>query len=140
MPWKIKLTYSLYSFYYVLNFLKKHIQSLSSLLMSLYFPFPHGCCRFTNPDGRYCSFIQRSDFTAGRYKLHFDVDRYFELRKVESLYPFIEVLFIAFLESNSNKIKLNTQMRKDNRFHNFSAAEEGSLTWMQWSWVWFFAG
>ncbi|XP_069671230.1 uncharacterized protein [Periplaneta americana] len=47
----------------------------------------------TNPDGRYTNFIQRSDFTAGRYKLHFDVDRYFELRKLESLYPFIEIVF-----------------------------------------------
>ncbi|PSN54567.1 hypothetical protein C0J52_07103 [Blattella germanica] len=47
----------------------------------------------TNPDGRYNSFIQRPDFTAGRYKLHFDVDRYFELRKLDSLYPFIEIVF-----------------------------------------------
>ncbi|XP_023709141.1 uncharacterized protein LOC111865393 isoform X2 [Cryptotermes secundus] len=47
----------------------------------------------TNPDGRYSNFIQKADFTAGRYKLHFDVDRYFELRKLESLYPFIEIVF-----------------------------------------------
>lgn len=47
----------------------------------------------TNPDGRYTNFIQKADFTAGRYKLHFDVDRYFELRKLESLYPFIEIVF-----------------------------------------------
>jgi 5-hydroxyisourate hydrolase len=48
----------------------------------------------TNPDGRYTNFIQKADFTAGRYKLHFDVDRYFELRKLESLYPFIEVAYL----------------------------------------------
>jgi len=52
--------------------------------------------RLTNPDGRYTNFIQKADFTAGRYKLHFDVDRYFELRKLESLYPFIEVAYIFF--------------------------------------------
>lgn len=45
----------------------------------------------TNQDGRFSNFLSRDDFTAGRYKLHFDVDRYFELRKQESLYPFIEV-------------------------------------------------
>lgn len=50
--------------------------------------------RLTNPDGRYTNFIQKADFTAGRYKLHFDVDRYFELRKLESLYPFIEVAYL----------------------------------------------
>lgn len=47
----------------------------------------------TNPDGRFSNFLTRDDFTAGRYKLHFDVDRYFEMRKQESLYPFIEVKY-----------------------------------------------
>lgn len=50
----------------------------------------------TNPDGRSSSFLERGDFTAGRYKLHYDVDRYFELRKQESLYPFIEVSLDLF--------------------------------------------
>jgi len=65
-------------------------------------PFLYHIYRLTNPDGRYTNFIQKADFTAGRYKLHFDVDRYFELRKLESLYPFIEVayLFIYFLTEN----------------------------------------
>lgn len=54
----------------------------------------HQTFRLTNPDGRYTNFIQKADFTAGRYKLHFDVDRYFELRKLESLYPFIEVIHL----------------------------------------------
>ncbi|XP_068085993.1 uncharacterized protein [Anabrus simplex] len=48
---------------------------------------------FTNPDGRYTEFIERASFVAGRYKLHFDVDRYFELRRQETLYPFIEIVF-----------------------------------------------
>ncbi|XP_044731902.1 uncharacterized protein LOC123294811 [Chrysoperla carnea] len=47
----------------------------------------------TNPDGRCNNFLERGDFSAGRYKLHYDVDRYFELRKQESLYPFIEIVF-----------------------------------------------
>lgn len=45
----------------------------------------------TNPEGRFANFLDRNDFTSGRYKLHYDVDRYFESRKQESLYPFIEV-------------------------------------------------
>lgn len=45
----------------------------------------------TNPDGRCADLMERSNFTAGRYKLHFDVDKFFELRKQETLYPFIEV-------------------------------------------------
>lgn len=49
----------------------------------------------TNSDGRFANFIERTDFTPGRYKLHFDVDRYFESRKQDSLYPFIEVCIKA---------------------------------------------
>lgn len=64
--------------------------SLYKLIDGRWTPISEG---LTNPDGRYANFIQRSDFTAGRYKLHFDVDRYFELRKLESLYPFIEIVF-----------------------------------------------
>ncbi|GLH01769.1 5-hydroxyisourate hydrolase [Gryllus bimaculatus] len=49
---------------------------------------------FTNPDGRYSEFLQKDAvLSPGRYKMHFDVDRYFVLRKQESLYPFIEIVF-----------------------------------------------
>ncbi|KAJ9575847.1 hypothetical protein L9F63_007305 [Diploptera punctata] len=64
--------------------------SLYKLVDGRWTPISEG---MTNPDGRYANFIQRADFTAGRYKLHFDVDRYFALRKLESLYPFIEIVF-----------------------------------------------
>jgi hypothetical protein len=64
------------------------------IFMTLLYVPVHYISRFTNPDGRYSHFIQKADFTAGRYKLHFDVDRYFELRKLESLYPFIEVIYV----------------------------------------------
>ncbi|XP_017780472.1 PREDICTED: uncharacterized protein LOC108565480 [Nicrophorus vespilloides] len=47
----------------------------------------------TNPDGRCCNFIESGSFSIGRYKLHFDVDRYFESREQTSLYPFIEIVF-----------------------------------------------
>lgn len=47
----------------------------------------------TFPDGRFNNFLSREDFSAGRYKLHFDVDRYFEGKEQESLYPFIEIVF-----------------------------------------------
>ncbi|XP_043286332.1 uncharacterized protein [Venturia canescens] len=35
----------------------------------------------------------KSNFTAGRYKIHFDVDKYFTLRRIETMYPFIEIVF-----------------------------------------------
>lgn len=37
--------------------------------------------------------IEKNILTKGRYKLHFDVDKYFSLRKIETLYPFIEIVF-----------------------------------------------
>ncbi|KAK5642744.1 hypothetical protein RI129_008911 [Pyrocoelia pectoralis] len=46
----------------------------------------------TNSDGRFLNFLERSDFTPGRYKLHYDVDRFFEARKQDTLYPFIEIV------------------------------------------------
>ncbi|XP_066582404.1 uncharacterized protein [Prorops nasuta] len=49
----------------------------------------------TNPDGR-CTDLadnKKIKFTAGRYKLHFDVDKYFTLRRIETMYPFIEIVF-----------------------------------------------
>ncbi|KDR07690.1 uncharacterized protein LOC110840021 [Zootermopsis nevadensis] len=64
--------------------------SLYKLIDGRWTPISEG---LTNPDGRFTNFIKKADFTAGRYKLHFDVDRYFELRKLESLYPFIEIVF-----------------------------------------------
>lgn len=45
----------------------------------------------TSTNGRFSQFLERSDFTPGRYKLHYDVDRYFESRKQATLFPFIEV-------------------------------------------------
>ncbi|KAE8746056.1 hypothetical protein FOCC_FOCC007179 [Frankliniella occidentalis] len=47
----------------------------------------------TNQDGRCSNLIQREEFVAGRYKLHFDTDRYFQLDRKETLYPFVEIAF-----------------------------------------------
>ncbi|XP_044752917.1 uncharacterized protein LOC123312514 [Coccinella septempunctata] len=48
---------------------------------------------YTNHEGRFSKFIEGSNFTSGRYKLHYDVDKYFESKKQSSLYPFIEIVF-----------------------------------------------
>lgn len=45
----------------------------------------------TNVEGRFWHFIERRDFSSGRYKLHYDVDRYFEAKKQDTIYPFVEV-------------------------------------------------
>lgn len=49
-----------------------------------------GC---TDANGRFNNFLQNLELCSGRYKLHFDVDRYFDLTSQESLYPFIEIVF-----------------------------------------------
>ncbi|XP_017887934.1 uncharacterized protein LOC108629651 isoform X3 [Ceratina calcarata] len=49
----------------------------------------------TNPNGRCVDLADnmKGNFTAGRYKIHFDVDKYFTLRRIETMYPFIEIVF-----------------------------------------------
>uniref|UniRef100_A0A182W5T7 hydroxyisourate hydrolase n=1 Tax=Anopheles minimus TaxID=112268 RepID=A0A182W5T7_9DIPT len=49
----------------------------------------------TDGDGRFRSFFTdgQSALEKGVYKLHFDVGSYFRGRSVESLYPFIEIVF-----------------------------------------------
>lgn len=47
----------------------------------------------TNTDGRCSQLLEKGEFLIGRYKLHFDVDKYFEAQKIPSLYPFIEIVF-----------------------------------------------
>ncbi|XP_053662373.1 5-hydroxyisourate hydrolase, partial [Anopheles marshallii] len=49
----------------------------------------------TDSDGRFRSFFTegQSALEKGVYKLHFDVGPYFRGRSVESLYPFIEIVF-----------------------------------------------
>ncbi|XP_076681805.1 uncharacterized protein LOC143375953 isoform X3 [Andrena cerasifolii] len=49
----------------------------------------------TSPNGRCVDLVDnmKVNFTAGRYKIHFDVDKYFTLRRIETMYPFIEIVF-----------------------------------------------
>lgn len=49
----------------------------------------------TSPSGRCVDLVDnmKVNFTAGRYKIHFDVDKYFTLRRIETMYPFIEIVF-----------------------------------------------
>ncbi|KAK0076192.1 hypothetical protein PV325_005763 [Microctonus aethiopoides] len=49
----------------------------------------------TSPSGRCSDLVdmKKSQITAGRYKIHFDVDKYFTLRRIETMYPFIEIVF-----------------------------------------------
>ncbi|KAG7211164.1 hypothetical protein KM043_010488 [Ampulex compressa] len=49
----------------------------------------------TSPNGRCTDLVDnmKVNFTAGRYKIHFDVDKYFTLRRIETMYPFIEIVF-----------------------------------------------
>ncbi|XP_049812476.1 probable 5-hydroxyisourate hydrolase ZK697.8 isoform X2 [Schistocerca nitens] len=48
---------------------------------------------YTDEDGRFSNFLQDLELCSGRYKLHFDVDRYFDSTSQESLYPFVEIAF-----------------------------------------------
>ncbi|XP_063244824.1 uncharacterized protein LOC134546172 isoform X2 [Bacillus rossius redtenbacheri] len=70
---------------------------VSGLMVSLYRlidgRWTHLADSMTNPDGRCTGFAKKQAFVAGRYKLHYDVDRYYEHRKIDSLYPFIEIVF-----------------------------------------------
>ncbi|KAJ8928113.1 hypothetical protein NQ314_019339 [Rhamnusium bicolor] len=60
----------------------------------------------TNSNGRFAQFLERNDFTPGRYKLHYDVDRYFEARKQNTLYPFIEIVFDSTLYTETYHIPM----------------------------------
>lgn len=45
----------------------------------------------TDSDGRCADLIDRELYSTGRFKLHFDVGRYFQSINTASLYPFVEV-------------------------------------------------
>ncbi|KAK9871542.1 hypothetical protein WA026_012916 [Henosepilachna vigintioctopunctata] len=61
---------------------------------------------FTNHSGKFSKFLEGLNFTPGRYKLHYDVDKYFELKKQNSLYPFIEIVFDLQGKNNNYHIPL----------------------------------
>uniref|UniRef100_A0A1B6E0C5 hydroxyisourate hydrolase n=2 Tax=Clastoptera arizonana TaxID=38151 RepID=A0A1B6E0C5_9HEMI len=68
-----------------------------SLQLSLYKlidgKWTHCCDSFTNPVGRCEHLISTANLTPGRFKLHFDVHRYYELRNQDTAFPFVEIAF-----------------------------------------------
>jgi 5-hydroxyisourate hydrolase len=51
------------------------------------------CSSETDQDGRCVQLLNDAKLTAGTYRLHFDTATYFAARKVETLYPFVEITF-----------------------------------------------
>merc|ERR1711951_20990 len=49
--------------------------------------------RATNDDGRASNFLSWDDFKPGTYKMHFATGEYFKQQKVETFYPYAEVVF-----------------------------------------------
>ncbi|XP_025263798.1 FK506-binding protein 5 isoform X2 [Camponotus floridanus] len=47
----------------------------------------------TNAEGYCVDLMEKVNCTIGRYKIHFDVDKYFTLRRIETMYPFVEIVF-----------------------------------------------
>ncbi|XP_018357624.1 PREDICTED: histone H3.v1-like isoform X3 [Trachymyrmex cornetzi] len=47
----------------------------------------------TNVEGHCDDLMEKIKGTIGRYKLHFDVDKYFTLKRIDTMFPFIEIVF-----------------------------------------------
>lgn len=47
----------------------------------------------TNANGVCDDFAVRRNISSGRYKLHYDVEKYYNVRKIATIYPFIEIVF-----------------------------------------------
>ncbi|XP_015607061.1 5-hydroxyisourate hydrolase-like [Cephus cinctus] len=49
----------------------------------------------TNANGRCADLLNSEElnFTVGRYKIHFDVEKYFSSTNTNTMYPFIEIVF-----------------------------------------------
>lgn len=47
----------------------------------------------TNAEGYCVDLVEKVNCTIGRYKIHFDVDKYFTLRRIETMFPFVEIVF-----------------------------------------------
>nr|XP_023028072.1 uncharacterized protein LOC111516120 [Leptinotarsa decemlineata]XP_023028078.1 uncharacterized protein LOC111516120 [Leptinotarsa decemlineata] len=60
----------------------------------------------TNASGSFSQFLERGDFIPGRYKLHYDVDRYFEVKKQSTIFPFIEIVFDCATFADTQHIPL----------------------------------
>jgi len=47
----------------------------------------------TDQDGRCTQLLKDEKLSAGIYRLHFDTAAYFAARRIETLYPFVEITF-----------------------------------------------
>ncbi|XP_011697177.1 PREDICTED: uncharacterized protein LOC105455506 isoform X2 [Wasmannia auropunctata] len=47
----------------------------------------------TNAEGQCGDLLEKVNGTIGRYKLHYDVDKYFTMKKIDTMFPFIEIIF-----------------------------------------------
>lgn len=47
----------------------------------------------TNAEGHCSDLIEKVNGTIGRYKIHFDVDKYFTLKRIDTMFPFVEIVF-----------------------------------------------
>lgn len=47
----------------------------------------------TNAEGHCDDLMEKIKGTIGRYKIHFDVDKYFTLKRIDTMFPFIEIVF-----------------------------------------------
>ncbi|CAL1687364.1 unnamed protein product [Lasius platythorax] len=47
----------------------------------------------TNAEGYCIDLVEKVNCTIGRYKIHFDVDKYFTLRSIVTMFPFVEIIF-----------------------------------------------
>lgn len=52
------------------------------------------CFSYTSANGTYdFSNSARNNLTVGRYRLHYDVEKYYNMKKITTIYPFIEIVF-----------------------------------------------
>ncbi|XP_071648347.1 uncharacterized protein [Temnothorax longispinosus] len=47
----------------------------------------------TNAEGHCSDLVEKLNGTIGRYKIHFDVDKYFTLKRIDTMFPFVEIVF-----------------------------------------------
>jgi len=55
----------------------------------------------TNTEGHCNDLMENINGTIGRYKIHFNVDKYFSFKKIDTMFPFVEIVFDV---KNSNAL------------------------------------
>ncbi|XP_011865524.1 PREDICTED: uncharacterized protein LOC105560756 isoform X2 [Vollenhovia emeryi] len=60
----------------------------------------------TNADGHCSDLVEKVSGSIGRYKIHFDVDKYFTLKRIDTMFPFVEIVFDVKNPNNHYHIPL----------------------------------